>query len=198
MQAINLTMRGYFESGLLVDLRVMNLGSGIVAGYCTKLLSDFGAAVVNVEPPSGDPLPCYSASRAPAGYGLLHEFLHGGQRSYVADIADAEALMEGADVLIETGDRDVDPRELQERFPRLSVVSVTPGRSGSWSGRPATKLTLQAGCGSMWMRGAADREPLQVGGRLGEWIAGSYAAVAALACVRGARFRGAATTPTSP
>src|ERR1700722_3419256 len=92
------------STGLLVDLRVMNLGSGIVAGYCTKLLGDFGAPVVNVEPPSGDPLRCYSASRAPAGCGLLYEFLHGGQRSYVADMADAEALMDGADVLIETGD----------------------------------------------------------------------------------------------
>jgi crotonobetainyl-CoA:carnitine CoA-transferase CaiB-like acyl-CoA transferase len=42
----------------------------------------------------------------------------------------------------------------------------------------------------MWLRGSADREPLQVGGRVGEWIGASYAAVAALACVRTARASG--------
>ena len=181
------------ESGLLGDIRVINFGTGIVAGYSTKLLGEFGAVVVNLEPPAGDPLRRWSSSVTPEGDSFLYEFLHAGQRSVAGDIADheVEALIRGADAVIETGDQDIDPSALQARFPALSVVSITPfGRSGPWSGNPATEFTLQAGSGSMWMRGSSDREPLQVGGRIGEWIGGSYAAVATLAAVRTARASG--------
>ena len=39
----------------LSDLRVLEIGSGDALDYCGKLFSDFGAEVIKVEPPGGDP-----------------------------------------------------------------------------------------------------------------------------------------------
>ncbi len=42
--------------GPLAALRVVELGAGPVSGLATMMLADFGAEVVRVEPPGGDPL----------------------------------------------------------------------------------------------------------------------------------------------
>src|SRR5882762_3079634 len=39
----------------LSELRVVEIGSGDALGYCGKLFSDFGAEVIKIEPPDGDP-----------------------------------------------------------------------------------------------------------------------------------------------
>ena len=42
-------------AGLLDGLRVLDLGAGISAPWCAKILADYGAEVIKVEPPgSGD------------------------------------------------------------------------------------------------------------------------------------------------
>jgi len=75
----------------------------------------------------------------------------------------------------------LDPDTACARDRALSWVSISPfGRGGPWGERPATEFTLQAWCGSTAMRGTTDRPPIAAGGRLGEWIGGAYAAVAAL------------------
>ncbi len=55
------------------------------------------------------------------------------------------------------------------------------GWTGPWTEHPATEFTLQAWCGSTGSRGEPDRPPVAVGGDLGEFVAGSYAAFFALA-----------------
>jgi crotonobetainyl-CoA:carnitine CoA-transferase CaiB-like acyl-CoA transferase len=179
---------------LLQGTRVVEAGRGIAAGYCSKLLADAGADVVKVEPPTGDPLRAWSASGCPrTGRGALFDYLHAGQRSMTLtlDSVVGDDLLEGADILIETGDRPIDIPSVHRRFPKLSVVSITPfGRTGPWSMRAATEFTLQAWSASMSMRGDPARAPVQVGGRVGEWIGGTYAAVAALASLRLSRACG--------
>ncbi len=49
---------------------------------------------------------------------------------------------------------------------------------------------MQAAGGSTGFRGLPDQEPLAAGGRIGEWMTGTYAAVAALAALSTSR-RGA-------
>ncbi|MBN9012723.1 MAG: CoA transferase, partial [Rhizobiales bacterium] len=39
----------------LTNLRVVEIGSGDALAYCGKLFSDFGAEVIKIEPPGGDP-----------------------------------------------------------------------------------------------------------------------------------------------
>jgi crotonobetainyl-CoA:carnitine CoA-transferase CaiB-like acyl-CoA transferase len=184
------------ESGLLGDTRVLDFSRTIVGSYATKLLADAGADVVKVEPPGGDPLRRFTISGADlAGRdGALFQYLNAGKRSVIGDARSLRVaeLLAGADIVVEdgllTGD---DCQGIRQRHPQLCVVSSSPfGRAGPWIDRPATEFTLQALCGSIAGRGVPDREPLHAGGRIGEWIAGTFVAIGALAALRTARRSG--------
>lgn len=174
--------------------RVVDLSSGIAGGYCTKLLADGGAEVVKLESPAGDPLRRWSASGAaipPGDDGALFQFLACSKHSVVVDpngdLDLAFRLVESADAVVWSPGSlaQVDglwPSDLTRRLPGATVAAITPfGLEGPWSGRPATEFTLQAWSGGPGQRGAPDRPPLAAGGRLGEWAAGTFAAIALLA-----------------
>lgn len=159
--------------------RVLDAAIGIAGAYCAKVFADAGAHVDHLEDPGEDPL-----RRSLSG--SLYEHLHLGAHPVEGD---AEALAAGYDVVL-TGDAEL-PERLLAAHPSLVVVSITPfGTGGPWRDRPATEFTLQAACGSTGERGSADDGPLAAGGRLGEWITGTYAAVGALAALRRARRQG--------
>jgi crotonobetainyl-CoA:carnitine CoA-transferase CaiB-like acyl-CoA transferase len=94
--------------------------------------------------------------------------------------------------VIEDGSVGIDIAGLRERWPHLVVVSITPyGRIGPYgSDRPATEFTVQAEAGSVLYRGRPTREPVQAGGRVGEFVGGSYAAPPAIAAALRARRTG--------
>lgn len=177
---------------------VVDLSSGIAGAYATKLLADGGAEVVKVEDPDGDPLRRWSASGAaiaPGNDGALFSFLAGSKRSVVVDVARGDdragldALLARADAVVwsegsqVTADASWTPGALRHAHPHLVVTTVTPfGLDGPWAGRAATEFTLQAwsgGCVGLG-RGAPDRSPLFVGGQVGEWLSGAYAAIGTL------------------
>jgi len=178
-------------------LRVVDLSTGIAGAYCTKLLADAGADVVKVEPPAGDPLRRWSATRGelpPDEDGALFQFLAGGKRSVVGapEAAATAELLADADLVVES-DPTGRTAELgwPARHPDLVLLSITPfGLRGPYAGRPATELTVQAECGSVGARGLPGREPFQAGGRTTEWVGGTFSAVAALAAVQRARRTG--------
>ncbi|GAA3383402.1 CaiB/BaiF CoA-transferase family protein [Cryptosporangium minutisporangium] len=174
---------------LVEDFRVLDLTTGIAGGYATKLLVDAGADVVKVEPDGGDPLRRWTACGADPGEGgsALFGFLAAGKRSVPGPALDA--LIGGADLLVESGQLDdAELARVRAAHPQLDVLSITPfGRTGPWANRPATEFTLQALAGSIGGRGYPDRPPVQAGGLLGEWIAGSYAGATALALRTGSR-----------
>lgn len=185
--------------GPLAGTVVLDLSSGIAGAYCTKLLADGGADVVKVEDPTGDPLRRWSASGAaiaPGDDGALFSYLSGSKRSVVVDAAEADAgdtlarLCAAADVVVWSegsalaGLDPCVPDALRAAHPHLVVVTISPfGLDGPWVGRAATEFTLQAWSGGAvgLGRGYPDRAPLTVGGQVGEWLAGTYAAIGVLA-----------------
>lgn len=174
----------------LAGLRVVEIGSGITAPYCTKLLVDLGADVVKVESPSGDPLRMWGTS------GGLFEYLNAGKRGLTVDLdSHAEAiddLIVQADLLVENlapgaaqrwGWR-IDHDSLQRLNPDLVVVRISDyGQDGPRCDRPSTPLTIQAASGWVSTR-QPGRPPVQSGARIPEYIAGGYAALGALTALR--------------
>jgi crotonobetainyl-CoA:carnitine CoA-transferase CaiB-like acyl-CoA transferase len=185
----------------LAGIRVVDFSEQIAGPYCSKLLVDGGAEVVKVEPPAGDSLRRGSATDADlrGRDSALFCFLNAGKQSVVGAAADphVEALLAEADLVIEahglesdTGQR-LDVARLRAAHPSLVVLSITPyGLTGPWANRRATEFTLQAESGSIGTRGVMGKEPFQAGGRIGEWAAGTYGAVAALPAVFRARSTG--------
>jgi crotonobetainyl-CoA:carnitine CoA-transferase CaiB-like acyl-CoA transferase len=175
----------------LSGIRVLEIGDRIATAYCGKLLRDAGADVVMVEPPTGHRLRRYRpAGSAPStGGSPFFSFLAGGKRSIAGSTIPPE-LLESADIVIlgstpaEAAAMGLDTDEIACRT--ASVITVSDfGWTGPWTERPATEFTLQAWCGSTGSRGEPERPPIAVGGDLGEFIAGSYAAFFALAAHRG-------------
>ncbi|MEI8000724.1 MAG: CoA transferase [Actinomycetes bacterium] len=175
-------------------IRVVDLSTGITGPYCTKMLADAGADVVKVEPATGDALRRWGASAGDREPGALFEFLHTTRRSVVGGVDDPEVrtLCLAADVVVHDAAPGTFPvAELHATRPDLVVVSVSPyGQDGPWRDRPATEFTLQADCGSIASRGLLDAPPFAAGGRIGEWVTGTYGALAVAAAVREARRSG--------
>ncbi len=180
----------------LHDVVVVDVSTDLAGAYCAKLFNDAGAVVIRVEPPDGDRWRRWQWSGEPTdGDGPLFRYLRHGQRSVAAVAGDAaiDELCTAADVVLTSGTGPGGaPAALAERLPGTVVVSVTPyGLEGPYAGRPATEFTVQADSGAVTIRGIRELPPFQMGGRIVEWVAGAYAAVAGLAALRRARATGA-------
>ena len=181
----------------LHDLRVVEVSDRIAGAYCGKLLADAGADVIKVEPADGDPLRRFTASGAvppDGGNGPLFAYLNAGKRSVTSV---SEDLLTGADIVIVTGtraaatERGIDPERLLEQAPGLVIVTISDfGWTGPWAERPASEFTLQADSGLTGFRGDPSGPPISVGGDLGEYQGGVWAAYGALAAHRGVNHGG--------
>ena len=191
----------------LGDIKVLDLTHYIAGPYCTKLLADFGAEVIKIEPPGrGDPArgvgPFYRDEPHPEKSGL---FLHlninklgitlnlktpGGVRIF-------KELLEDADVVVESFAPRVMPslglsyEELAKVNPRVIMTSISNfGQTGPYRDFVATELTLFAMESQMARLGSPDREPIYMGGAISQYLAGNTAALATMAGIMGARLQG--------
>jgi crotonobetainyl-CoA:carnitine CoA-transferase CaiB-like acyl-CoA transferase len=165
---------------------VLELSNGIAVSYCAKMFADAGAEVVKIESPQGDAMRGWSAGGAA---GALFGYLAAGKKSVVnRDPAEVVALLAGADVVLtDLTDGWTIDAITAHTGPSAVVVAVTPfGLTGPYVDDHvvANEFILQALCGSIAGRGWPDDEPVQAGGRLGEWLAGTFAAAVAAATAR--------------
>lgn len=170
---------------------VVDATASLAGAYCARLLADAGATVTLVEPTTGAALRRYAHDGAGHGHddhdGVRFRSLRHGQRSVRGDDPGrVTALVEAADVLLTDGPGPLGaPADLAAADPGRIVVAITPyGLVGPYADRPATEFTVQADSGALGVRGTADRPPIQMGGRLVEYVAGAYGAAAALAARR--------------
>jgi len=167
--------------GELQGVVVVDLSTSLSGAYTAKMFADSGATVTRVEPSGGDPQRRAQWSGVPhESTAPLFRYLRHGQRSVIGAPGDAQvsALCDGADLVIVSG-------PAPEVRPGTVVLCITPyGLDGPFADRPATEFTLQADSGALAMRGVREHPPIQMGGRIVEWVGGAYGAVAALAAVR--------------
>jgi crotonobetainyl-CoA:carnitine CoA-transferase CaiB-like acyl-CoA transferase len=180
----------------LHELRVVEISDRIAGSYCGKLLVDAGAQVHKIEPPQGDSLRRYSATCSPVPNGAnspFFSYLNAGKRSMTC-APDSERFrieLAAADVVVVTAGRSqaaalgIDPQRLLADSPQAVIVSISDfGWTGPYADRAASELTLQAWAGSPGFRGDPAGPPISIGGDLGEYMGGVFAAFGALAVRR--------------
>jgi crotonobetainyl-CoA:carnitine CoA-transferase CaiB-like acyl-CoA transferase len=182
--------------GPLAGVRILDFTVGIAGPYATKLLADYGADVIKIEPPGGDFTRQLGPFRGDIpdsdGSGTFLYF-NTNKRSVELDLtrhAGVEAalrLAATADIAVESfrpGALDalgVGFAALNARKPSLSLVSVTNfGQDGPYRDYKGTELTLYGFAGEMYTMGVLEREPVKMYGTAALVESGSAAAVAAM------------------
>jgi len=186
------------SQGPLRGVRVLDL-SRLVAGNMLSLqLADFGADVVKIEPPQGDPLRDWQDD----GHSLYWKTYGRNKRSVVLNLREPEAmaalwtLVETADVFIENfrpgtlEQMGLSPEALLARNPRLIVVRISGfGQTGPYAHLPGFGTIVEGMSGFAYRTGFPDREPILPPLALADMIAGIYGASATLTALL-ARDRG--------
>lgn len=174
-----------FESLVIVEL------AGSVAGaYAGKLFAGFGATVLKVEPPGGDPM--RAVGEPLDGMGTPFAYLNTSKSSVVIDLSDAPgrvelgALLQRADAVIESASPGpLAPVTRDMEFRGLIKAFVSPfGLTGPYADYRSTSLTDFAAGGQLYLTGEPDREPVQGAGPQAEYAAGLHAFIGILAALR--------------
>lgn len=188
------------RTGPLTGYRVLDL-SRLVAGNMLSLqLGDFGADVIKIEPPSGDPLRAWTENDLP----LYWKVYGRNKRSVQLDLRHPPAMValkkmvEGADVFIENfrpgtlEKMGLSPDTLLQINPDLIIVRVSGyGQTGPYASLPGFGTLVEAMSGFADQSGFADREPVLPPLALADMIAGIYGA-SAVSMALLARQRGTA------
>jgi crotonobetainyl-CoA:carnitine CoA-transferase CaiB-like acyl-CoA transferase len=190
----------------LRGLRVIEMGVWVAAPSAAALLADWGADVIKIEAPAGDPM-----RRAFGSLGIGDDVPNPafaqdnrGKRSVVLDLRDdnaraaLEELLATADVFVTNLRPDaldglgLEPDATVERHPHLVYCSVSGyGLQGQDRNRPAYDI------GAFWARSGlsvqlanSEGVPLNARGGIGDHISGLAALAGLLAAVLEQRHNG--------
>lgn len=191
--------------GILDGIRVLEMGGGVAAPFCAKLLADYGADVIKIEPPAdGDSAGGDAARYAGPFVGddphpdksIPFLYRNTNKRGITLNVGgDAgrvllHRLLAGADVLVENYTPaekraiGLDTDGLSETYPGLVVTSITAfGQTGPYRDLPAADIIVYAMSGLMYHSGDSDREPLRNALSQSFYVAGANGAVAAMAAL---------------
>ena len=189
----------------LSDLRVVDLSVGVFEGlagaFCAKMFADFGADVIKVEPPGGDParkLGPFPHDNPDIDTGGMFRYLNTNKRGVTVDFDSPEGqahlrdLCSTADVVVGAGFKPAPTQgsiqslglaydDLAEANPGVVLVSVTPfGQTGPWRDYQSTDLVTYAASGQSYVNGSPDREPLKEPGDESCFQAGACAFLGAM------------------
>ena len=164
------------SEGALEGLRILDLTQGVAGPYCTKLLSDYGAAVLKIErPEGGDPArragPFPDDEPHPERSGLFLD-LNTGKRSVTLNLktesgqrilrrlaADSDAVVENfrPGALARLG---LSEEQLAELNPATALVSISNfGQHGPYRDFEADDMLLYAMGGGLAITAYPGREP---------------------------------------
>src|SRR5215469_1371586 len=170
----------------LAHLRVLDLTRVRAGPTCCRVLADFGADVIKIEPPDGvDANENMSGQRL--GYDMQN--LHRNKRSLTLNLKRPEGLaafmrlVETADAVVENYRPDVKDRlgigynALRAVNPRIILASISGfGQDGPYKTRACFDQIAQGMGGLMWVTGLPGQGPVRAGIAVADSAAGLYAA----------------------
>jgi len=156
--------------GPLQGLRVVEAATLFAGPLAATMLGDFGAEVIKLEHPNGDPIRNHGYQKD--GIPLWWKMIGRNKRTITLNLSTEEGqalaveLLDGADVFIEnfrpgTLERwNLAPERLQASNPGLVVTRVTGfGQFGPYSGRPGFGTLAEAMSGFASITGEPDGPP---------------------------------------
>jgi crotonobetainyl-CoA:carnitine CoA-transferase CaiB-like acyl-CoA transferase len=178
-------------SGPLAGVRVIDAATLFAGPLVATFMGDFGADVIKVEHPKGDPIRTHGHSKD--GVPLWWKMVGRNKRTLTLNLsqpAGQEILLElvkSADVLVEnfrpgTLERwNLGPEHLLEVNPRLILVRTTAfGQFGPYSARPGFGTIAESMSGFAAITGEADRPPTLPPFGLADGIAGLAGTIATM------------------
>ncbi len=176
--------------GPIAGVKVLELCSTIAGPACARLLADFGADVIKVEPPGGDSM--RSMGKHVGDVSLYAASLLRNKRSVSIDMKQEEgkalvrALADRVDILVENFRPGVLERlglghdELARTNPGLVMVRISGyGQTGPYAQRPGYGAICEALGGVRHMTGDPDRPPARVALATTDYLTSVYAAMGA-------------------
>jgi crotonobetainyl-CoA:carnitine CoA-transferase CaiB-like acyl-CoA transferase len=171
----------------LSRFRVLDLSRVRAGPTCARILADFGADVIRVEPPAGiDPNDGMFAERRTGGD---FQNLNRNKRSLTLNLKTDEGmqilreLVAEADVVLENWRPDVKARlgldfeSLSRINPRIILASISGyGQTGPYAWWPGFDQVVQGMSGLMSITGFPEGPPTRVGIAVADSSAGVYAA----------------------
>ena len=186
--------RAAIPAGVLDGVKVLDLSEDIAGSFCARLLADYGAEVLKLEPPGGAGLrrmgPFYHDDPHPEK-SLLFLVLNLNKKGATLNLetttgqAILKQLVPHVDVIIETyrpgylASLGLGYEDLAPLNPGLIMTSITPfGQDGPYSQFQGEEIVSYAMGVIMSVSGVQGREPLKHGGFQGQYDAGLNGAAA--------------------
>ncbi|SDJ26864.1 CaiB/BaiF CoA transferase family protein [Salimicrobium halophilum] len=186
----------------LGNLRVLELGTLLAGPFTGRLLADFGAEVIKVEPPGkADPMRGWGKEKD--GTGLWWPVQSRNKKSITLNLREKEGqdvlkeLVEEADILIEnfrpgTMEKwNLSYEELSEINPGLIMVRTSGfGQTGPYKERAGFGSVGEAMGGLRYVTGYNDRAPTRTGISIGDTLSALFATIGCLVAVNERQISG--------
>ena len=180
---------------LLDGFKVLDLGSGISAPWCCKILADYGAEVIKIEAPGiGDNsrrMGPFAGDDPDPEKSLTFLYLNTNKKGVTLDTSSVtgrkifDQMLGDADVLVhnnppsQSKDLGLDYNTLARVNSKLVVTSIAPfGQTGPYKDYCATDIITYALSGLMYHSGDSDQPPLRSVLDQSFYVAGANAASA--------------------
>ncbi|HZN85681.1 MAG TPA: CaiB/BaiF CoA-transferase family protein [Burkholderiales bacterium] len=186
----------------LDGIRVLEMGQLLAGPFAGCVLGYFGAEVIKIEPPRGDPIRGWREVRD--GTSLWWASLARNKKSVTLDLQSARgrelarALAAKSDVLIENfrpGTMEkwgLGPEELKRLRPELIYARVSGyGQTGPYAARPGFASVCEGFAGFRYLNGVPGEAPVRPNISMGDTLAGLHAVLGILLALA-ARLRGKA------
>lgn len=172
----------------LSGLRVIEVGQLLAGPFAGSMLAYFGAEVIKVEPPGGDPIRGWRELNQDTSYWWYS--LARNKKSVCIDLKKEagqvllKELLQDADVLVENfrpgvmEDWDLGPEDVKKFNPGLVYARISGyGQDGPNAKKPGFASVCEAYSGFRHVNGFAGQAPVRPNLSIGDTIAGIHAAL---------------------
>jgi len=179
----------------LSGLKIIELGQLIAGPFAAKILAEFGADVIKVEPPTGDPLRQWRYVHD--GTSVWWAAHARNKRSITLDLRQPEGqdvvrrLVAEADIVIENFRPGAMEKwglgfeALHAINPKLIMLRVSGyGQTGPYRDRPGFGVIGEAMGGLRYLSGEPGRPPVRVGVSIGDTLSGLHGVIGVLMALR--------------